>query len=61
MDHMINELHQQWIEKGVPSTLVHAYEYCVHQSTSWHDDWDYASLILIHLIGVHLGVWELNL
>jgi hypothetical protein len=49
--------HDHWIALGVPATLVHAYAYCVSQSISWHDDWDYASLILIHLFGVHLGVW----
>ena len=57
----MNKLYERWVEKGVPPTLVHAYAFCVSQSRCWQDDWDKASLILVHLIGVHLKVWELNI
>ena len=49
--------HDHWIALGVPATLVHAYAYCVSQSTSMHDDWDYASLIIFRRFGLHLGAW----
>ena len=57
----MNKLYERWIERGVPSTLVHAHAFCVIQSSCWQDDWDKASLILVHLIGVHLKVWELSI
>lgn len=57
----MKKLYQHWIDSGVPIELVHAYAYCVSQSMCWRDDYDIASLTLVHLIGVHLGVWELNI
>jgi hypothetical protein len=53
--------HDHWISMGVPATLVHAYAYCVSQSQSLHDEWNYASLTIIQLFGVHLGVWAEDL